>query len=214
MSDVKTPVKKITGNKNTELVIGAAAQKLETAVKAIADAANTASKLQDTVQTATLQVVNLEDRIGGLEQEYKNKEAQAKISLQQAFDSNREGFVKSFLSEKGLTSLPGSELTELQAKLEKATKDVSQTVAAAVGAATGAMKITHENELKIKDLTNQTTAAENTARIKQLEEQNKFLTEQVQSWKDSLTAERAAGIERAKSGAINTLNVGTGNASR
>jgi molecular chaperone GrpE (heat shock protein) len=209
MENVKTPVAKKVGNKTTEIIVGTAVSKLTTVVKGINDAVQEVNKLETRIQDGTLKVTDLEDKIGGLEQDFKNKVAQSKIELEQAYTANRESFVGQFLAEKKMAMIPSKELGDLQLKLEEATSKVEDAVSKAVGIATGTMKSAHANEIKIANLEHEKKEANNMAEITQLKAQNKFLEDQVSHWKNMLDAQVKAETERAKYGAINTLNVGT-----
>lgn len=197
------------GNRTTEIIIGSAAAKLETAVKAMNTAVVEVGKLEEKAQAHTLKVTDLEDKIGSLEQDLKNKTAQNKIELQQAYDADQKAFADKYLQSQGMTAIGTDELEELKADLEEATDKMSENVNKAVGAATSALKKEHDAADALAKMTFEKKEAENTAKITQLEAQVKFLTEQVGYWKKALEDERAAGVERAKASSIGTLNVGS-----
>ena len=209
MSDTteKKPAVK-RGNKTTEIIIGAGAAKIEAAVKSLLQVAPEVEKLQETINKSTLEVVNLEDKIGGLEQDLKNKVAQNKIDLQQAYDADQKAFADKYLAANNMEAVSSDKLETLESALEEATTKVSQTVTAAVNAATSSMKKDHDNADALAKMTFEKKEAENTAKITQLESQVKFLNEQVGYWKQALEDERKAGVERAKAASIGTLNVG------
>lgn len=207
MSETKAPVKK--GNKTTELIIGAAAAKVEAAVKSLMNVAPEVEKLQTTIHQSTLEVVNLEDKIGGLKQDYQNKVAQNKIEIEQQFTADQKSFVDTWMKNNGMTCLPANDLNKMRTDLTEATQNVDKTVASAVNAATSAMKKDHDNATAMAKLEFEKKEADNKAAITQLTEKVKFLEEQVGYWKEALEEERKAGVERAKASSIGTLNVGT-----
>lgn len=208
MEDNAKSVTKKKGNKTTEIVIGAGAAKLESAIKTLLQVAPEIEKLSKITQEGTLEVVNLEDKIGGLKQDLTNKTAQNKIELQQAYDADQALFAEKYLQANNLTAIKGEELSELQDKLMDATDNLETNVAKAVNGATSAMKKEHENAVAIAKLEFEKKEAENNANLKQMGEQVKFLTEQVGYWKKALEDERTASVERAKAASIGTLNVG------
>lgn len=202
------------GNKTTEIIIGTAASKMEAAVKSLLQVAPEISKLQETVNQGTLEVSNLEDKIGGLKQDYTNKVAQNKIEIQQAYDSDAKSFADRWLNTNNMEAIPCDELETIKNELEEATIKVSETVNKAVGAATGSMKKDYDNAIAIQKLEHEKKEANNQAEIVQLKNQVSFLTEQVNHWKTMLDSQVKAETERAKYGQINTLNVGNPQGSR
>lgn len=153
-------------------------------------------------------MVNLEDKIGGLEQDLKNKVAQNKIELENAYKADQANFANKYLTENSLVAVAKDKLNELEESLEEATTKMADNVRKAVEAATSSMKKDHENANELAKMTFERTQAENTAKLTQMEAQVKFLSEQVGYWKQALEEERKAGVERAKAASIGTLNVG------
>lgn len=208
-TNTKAPAaKKTVGNKSTEIIVGAAAMNLATAVKNLNSAVNEVNKLDDRILTSTLTVTNLEDQIGGLEQNLKNKIAQNKIELQNQFDTDKKAFVDKWLEENGFVCTTEDNLNELNEKLETATTKMEETIRKEVAIVTNSMKAKHESDMKIKELELANKEAANTAEITQLKSQNAFLATQVDNWKLMLDKQVAAETARAQYGAINTLNIG------
>jgi hypothetical protein len=205
MSTTAAPKK---GNKTTEIIIGSAASRMEAAVKSLLQVAPEVEKLQTTIANGTLEVVNLEDKIGALKQDYTNKVAQNKIELEQAYKADAKGYVDEYLAKNNLTAIETDELDEMKNDLEEATTKMEANISKAVVAATSSLKKDHDNADALAKMTFEKKEAENTAKITQLEGQVKFLTEQVGYWKKALEDERTAGVERAKASSIGTLNVG------
>lgn len=196
------------GNKTTEIIIGSSAAKLAAGVAALTQAAEIANKLNDVVAENTLKVVDLEDKIGGLEQDFKNKVAQGKVELEIAYTTNKKAFADDYARVNGLTYLPTEELSTLRGDNAKLKQDQAAEIQKAVGAAVGIAKAEATNAAKILELEHKNTQSANTAEIGQLKNEVTFLKDQVKMWQDALTAERNAGVERAKAGAVGTINVG------
>jgi hypothetical protein len=150
----------------------------------------------------------LEDKIGGLKQDLENKTAQNKIDLQQAYDADKKAFVDNWLKENNVVVVDDATYKNLQNELASMEVKMESTVRTEVGKAVGIEKANSANALKIAQLEAEKKEASNVAEISQLKAQIMFLEKTSKSWEDALTAERAAGIERAKASSINTLNVG------
>lgn len=207
-TSTKASTKKVVGNKSTEITIGAAAMNLQTAVKNLNSAVNEVNKLDDRILTSTLTVTNLEDQIGGLEQNLKNKIAQNKIELQNQFETDKKAFVDKWLEENGFVCTTEENLAQLNEKLEAATTNMEANIRKEVAIVTSSMTAKHNSEMKIKELELANKEAANTAEITQLKSQNAFLATQVDNWKLMLDKQVAAETARAQYGAINTLNIG------
>lgn len=212
MEDLKTEVKKkvaIVGNKTTELIIGNAAMKLSQATKSIEDALKTVTNINSIVEEGTLKVTNLETQIADLELKFKQDKSTKAFELDLEFKKNQEKYVVDYLANKRMLAVSQEEVDKTNQELTKLRGDFSKEVATEVHKATGSMASKHSSEIQILGLEHRNKEAENIATIKQLQEQNKFLTEQVVSWKTALDSERTAGVERAKAASIGTMNVGT-----
>lgn len=197
----------VKGNKQTEVVIGQAAAKLAAGVKAFKDASEVVTKLEERVNTATLEATNLETKISDLKQDFDNKANQQKIELQQQYETNRLGFITSYTTEKGLTLVPSTEYHKLQNDLNAARTDVESQIVAAVGKAVGIEKSNGANALRVAQLEHEKKEASNIAEINQLKGQVEFLKEQANMWKTALDSEREAGVKRAQASAVGTISV-------
>lgn len=206
VTNAKTSSKK--GNKNTEVIVGSAAIKLEAAVKSLLGAVQEVSSLDDKAAECTLKVSDLQDQIGGLQNQLANQKAQNEFELDLQYKADKRLFSEIWLNENNMTSIPSSDLQDLKNRLSKATMEVSQAVNSAVGAATTNLNNKHESELKMKDLEYKTSEATNLATISQLKAEVAIWKEQATSWQKALDSERSAGVERSKAGAIGTLNLG------
>lgn len=196
------------GNKTTEIIIGAGAAKLTGAVTTLMSVVEKIQELPQIIQEKTLEVTNLEDKIGGLQQEFENKKNQNDLDLKLAYETSKEGFVGQYLNANGLETIKGSELADLKRKAYQSEAEIEQQIQTAVGKAVGIEKANSANALKIAQLEHQNKEANNSAEITQLKQQNAFLTQQVADWKKALEDERAAGIKRAEAGAIHNLSIG------
>lgn len=186
------------GNKTTEIIIGAANLKLSSAVKALTEGLAVVGQLEEKVQDGVLQVTDLEDKIGGLEQDFKNKKAQQEIDLKLAYDSKRVEFVQEYLDKNNLETITSAELQELKSKAFVTEAETQQAISSAVGAATSSMKKEHEADKKIAALEHEKKEASNVAEINQLKQQNKFLEDQLNNMRTLLNKQMEQETERAK----------------
>jgi predicted nucleic acid-binding Zn-ribbon protein len=198
------------GNKNTEVIVGSAAIKLESAVKSILGAAQEVSNLDNRAAECTLKVSDLEDKIGSLESELKNQKAQNKFELDLQFKADKKSFVDVWMNENNMVYLPSIDLEDLKTKLSEATQEVNQTVSKAVNAATGALNKSHESDLKIRGLEYTTKEATNIATIDQLRSEVAIWKQQAEQWQKALDSERAARIETSKNSTVSQTFTGGG----
>jgi archaellum component FlaG (FlaF/FlaG flagellin family) len=211
MSETKpkaTPAPK--GTKTTEVILGSAAAKLTTGVKALSDMMNEVMKLENTVQENLLIISDQEDKIASLAINLKNAVAQNKIELQQAFDSNQESFVNAWLTENEMTAISNEELQDFRNAITQAKEATEKEVKTQVAIVTNTLTSRHASEKREYELQFAAKEAETKAALSQKEEKIKFLQEQVDAWKKALEDEREASVKRAQASQIQNLNVGTG----
>lgn len=207
MAETKQP-KKVSGNKSSELIIGMAASKLSSAVKSFQEAATIINQFEERVTQGTLQIGNMEDQIGGLDQEFKNKKAQIVIDTQLEYDTNRETFAQQWLAEHNMVSVLGSTWSKMESDLNDALANTEKEVKKEVAIVTNRLTADHKNATDILDMQHKMKEAENVATIKQLTEKCTFLQTQTESLTKQLDAAREANVKIAQAGAIGTLNVG------
>lgn len=206
MSEVKAAKK--VGNKTTEIIVGTAALKLGSALTNLSSAMTEVAKLGDTAQEMTLKVSDLEDKIGGLQQDLKNKTEQNKIELKNQYEADKKAYVDGWCKENGVVVVVENDYKTLQTDLVTATQKVEETVKKEVAKAVAIETAKAANDLKIAKLEAEKTQASNVAEIAQLKNQIAFMEKTNKMLEDSLTEERKASIERAKASAISTLNIG------
>jgi len=204
----KTITKKVTGNKSSEMIIGMAASKLSSAVTQLIAAAAVVSTFEEKVKEGTLQIGNMEDQIGTLQQDFVNKKAQIQIDIQLVYDANRESFAQKWLAENNLVTIGGNELANLQNELQMAKENTDNAVKKEVAIVTNRLTSDAKNVADLAVMQHKMNEANNNAKITNLEEKCKFLEGQVASYTLQLNAEREAGIKRQQAGSIGTLNVG------
>lgn len=192
---------------NTEIVLGAAAQQITKAVNELNNACKTISQLTTQSEELTLLVANKEEAITNLETQFSEKERQLKVDLDLSFKSNTERVVTNYLNSVGQTAISTSELNALRTELETVMASTEETVRTEVASAVSRIKTQYEAEIKLLHSDNKAVAAENSAKIGTLTSQNTFLQEQVDKLYEQLNAERQAGIQRAQSSSVGTINL-------
>jgi hypothetical protein len=206
MATTKPAQKKATAS--TEVVLGQAAQQISKAVTELGLATATIGKLSAQAEELTLQVANKEDAIAALEVEYKERERQLGVDLDLSIKSNTERVVNEYLNSVSKTSIAVAELNGLRQELSETKANADAQTKKEVATAVNAVKAQYENDIKLLHSENKAVAAENASKIGVLAEKNKFLEEQTVRLYAQLDAERNAGIERAKAGAVGAINIG------
>lgn len=197
------------GTVKTEVILGSAAAKLNTGIKALADMMRELGSMQERIDENILVISNQEDKMESLKTELKNLIAQNKIEIQQAYDSDKEGFVKVWLEENNSIQMDKDTLKIMEQKLQQAQDTLDAEVRKQVAVVTNSMTARHTAELEKKTLEFTAKEAQNTAALAQKEEKIKFLEEQVAAWKKALENEQDAGIKRAQASTIQQTFTGT-----
>ncbi len=192
----------------TELVLGQAAQNITKAIAELKIATDSVSKLSSLGESLTLTVANKESAIESLDVEYEEKARRLSVELDLSFKANTEHVVNEFLRTTGYVSISVSELANLKKELNDVKTNADTVTKSQVAQVASTMKAQYENEIRFLQSENKAVAAENSAKIEVLADKNKFLEEQVSKLYLQLNAERDASIERAKAGAVGSINVG------
>lgn len=212
MSETEVKVKKKTvGNKTTEVIVGSAAAKLNSAYKSLKDALTEADKLEDKVQESTLKLTDLEQKISETALELNNRIAQNKVELELAYKADKRVLAEQYLSENSLISVSKEEYDNLETKYSNLRADFDKELNAAVGKQKGILNSDYDNKVKMNELEYKAKEAGNMAALQQKDTEINSLKEQIRSLEKMIEANRNAEVERAKASSIGTLNVGTGN---
>lgn len=205
-----TSAPKKKGTSTTEAIIGTAANKMQSATKALVEAYEIASKMGPVIEENTLKVLDLETKIAELKVQYQQLRAQHQFDLDLEFKKDEKTYVDGYLNENGLVSIPGDELNDLKAQIEKLRTDYDADLKKAIASATAAVQKDYENRIAIKNAESKAAEAETNATIKQQSLHITELNKQVDMWREQLDQERKASTERAKAASIGTLNVTPG----
>lgn len=208
MAVTKPTQKKATAS--TELVLGQAAQQITKAVNELVLATGTISKLSEQAEELTLLVANKEEAIASLDVQFNEKERQLSVDLDLSFKSNTDRVVTEYLKSTGKVSIQSVELDSLRQELHDVKTNINDQIKREVNSVVSGVKSDYENSIKLLHSENKAIAAENSSKIIVLAEKNKFLEEQTVRLYAQLDLERQAGIERAKAGAVGSINIGDG----
>lgn len=198
------------GTPKTEVIMGTAASKLAAGMKALNETVIELGTMTEKIEENALIIANQEAEIASKEQELKNKIAQDKIELQQAYDSNRKTFVEQWLREKNFIMMDQLALTKLEQELLAAQDGNEEEKKKEIAIITNSMKSAHANELKTKELEFKATQAESNAKLTQMAEKIKFMEEQVASYRKQLDEEREARVKVAQASTIQQTFTGSG----
>lgn len=207
-TNTQTP-KKVTAS--TEVVMGAAASKLNKALEALRGGYEQLTSFADTLESLQLQIANSEARLTELTEEYKERKRQADVDLQLSIKADAQVAVVNILDGMGKHAVDKEETNRLVKELTDLKNNFDAKVSAEVKKATAIF----ENQLKNKEemmvLKFNADQANNTSEIKSLKVQLESATKQASDWKEALDKEREAGVQRQKAGAIQNLNIPTSN---
>jgi len=199
---------KSVGNKTTEIVIGAAYLKLQAASKSLQEGVKQSEELVKIVEENTLKVTNLEDKIGALTTEYEEKRKKITFDLDLDYRSDKEKFVRNYVTENSLVLVKKEEYEDLNKKISDLSQGSQKAVNEALSSQKSQLEKDHKAEISILNSSFSAKEAENKATIESLKNQLAAALQSVEDWKKALDQERLAGIERAKASSIGTLNVG------
>jgi hypothetical protein len=198
-----------------------------TVEKEILSSAMTFNKAAIALQDAVKSAENLEERVHIAEEQYNKKageyaalitEKTAEIQGLEAQFSEKERIgkldVDLKLRQYGVTAatqmlgsdyavLPRATYDELQKKVQEAESTTKKEIAVAVSS----VKSEYELKLKEQSLTAQTASAKDKAELESMKTQIAYYERTIASLNQMIEAERQASIERAKAGAIGTLNL-------
>lgn len=205
--EVKTKKVAVVGNKQTELIIGAGALKLASAVKNITEAVKLVEDFDQIISDKTLKVETLDNNISELETKFKQEKATKEFNLKLEFEASKDKYTNDYLASKGMTSILSAELQAIKDKSNKSEEDIAKAISQAVAIKESTLNKDHNNTLQIKELEYKNREADNIAQLKQQGETIALLKSQITELIKQLDAERSAGIERSKSTAVGTINV-------
>lgn len=201
---------KKVGTKKTEAIIGTGVKNLESALKQLENAAKNFNKLNEAVQTLSLEIVDKETKISELEVTFKERQRQLQVDLEVSVKENINSVITAHFNEYGKTVVDNVEYQNLLAERAALKAEFKSEVAKEVAITKASITREYEFNVKIEQAKHDQQRAEDAARIKSLDEKVAFLTTEVERMYKQLDSERSAGTERAKAAAIGSVNVTSG----
>lgn len=205
MSASKGTAKKQT--QSTEVILGTAATKLTRGLEELKNVGSVLGELASKAETLTAEIAQKEERTAALDVEFAEKKRQAEVSLKLEMQANSEQAVTTILNSQNKIAIDQTEYQGTLNALKNLRADFDKDVQTKVGQAVDQAKKEWESEKKLMEATANAQEAQIKAELSQKEDQIEFLQSQIQDWKDALKAEREAGVERSKAGAVGTINV-------
>ncbi len=199
--------KKTVGTHKTEVIIGAAANKLSKAVADARAAIEAATGLEAVIEENTIKVSDLENKIASLETSYAQKKSEQEFNLDMEFKTNQKKFVEDFLRSENLVSVPKDKYEGQVSELEALKANMDQKIATEVAKVASSKDAQLKSEKALMESEYKAREAGNLAKIESLEERLEFANQQTKMWKEALDAERTAGVDRAKASAVGAVNI-------
>lgn len=166
--------------------------------------------LDNQVENLQATIASKEDKIAELDVQFSEKKRQAEVDLELSIKQNQQAKVDAILKGQNKVAIDVAELNRVQNAYRALETDFASKLKTETDKGIADVKLTYENKTALAESQFLTKEAQNSAQINQLQTQVSFLNDQVKMWKDALDAERQAGIERAKAGAIQNLNLSGG----
>ena len=206
-----TPVKKTAparkGNSQTEMIIGSAVNDLKKVIAAAEGATKNVAKLAEEAEKQQGIIAQREDQIKELDVQFAEAKRQKEVKMELELKENERKAVDTILAKQDLVAVDKASYAKFQSDISTIKSEAETEAQKSVHAATGSMKKQHENDLALQKAGFEKEQATTSAQLANAQSQIKFLEEQVKLWKESVDAERAAGVERAKASSIGTLQV-------
>ncbi len=199
------------GNPKTEAIIGKAAHKLALAAAGITDAMKNAANLQTLVDEATIAVTHKELELAEVEVKLNNAKAQADVDLNLYIKSQAKAFVANYLNDNSEVAISREDYKKLVDERDALKTNMEAEIKAQVGKEKGMLESRLDSANKLLEAQFNAKEADNKAQIASLTAQLAASKNDAARWEAALTAERTAGIERAKASSIGSVNVGSPN---
>lgn len=168
---------------------------------------NLVKGLGDKVEELQATIAGKEDKIVELDTQFAEKKRAAEVELAVNIKANQTQVIDTLLKGQGKVAIEINELNKVQSALSTLTTDFDSKLKAETAKANAIAENSYKHQKALDESSYKEREATNSAKISTLESQNAFLAEQVKMWQDALSAERQAGIERAKASAVGTINL-------
>lgn len=177
-------------NQNTTKLVKAA----DDLTKVIESMKHTVTLHDDLTQT----IAEREAALEGLETKFQEEARRRQVDLELDFKERAASKVNEILSSQGKIAVVQSEYNTMTQAFEALRNDFSAKLAAEAAVIRGQETARTAAAIKTAQLELQVKEAANTAAITSLQERNTLLNEQVNDYKNQLSAERTARVEEAR----------------
>lgn len=192
----------------TELVLGAAAIKMNNALVQIKAALSQFEALNTQSEELTAKIAAQEVKLTELETKLSERKRSGEVEIDLELRTFGLSSAEAIITEAGKVSVNREKYEATLSELEALQRDFRTKLEAEKNAAISTIRKEYENATKLAEAEFKAKEATTTAKLAQNEAQITFLTEQVESWKSQLNAERSASVERSKANAIGSISVG------
>lgn len=206
MSETIPAKKKPVGNTTTEVLIGSAASKLETAVKSLLSSIDSITDMERKSEQLTLLIVNKEQQIEELDSIYKQKEDTKKYELDLFSKQYPEQLLESYLNNTNQVVLSKRAYNELVST----SKEFDTKLKQEMGSLEGVLTERFNNELKTNVLMNEKTNAELAAKLQQKDSEISLYQHTISRLEQEIKDARELTRSVAESGKIGSINLAGG----
>lgn len=206
MSETISAKKKPVGNTTTEVLIGSAASKLETAVKSLLSSIDSITDMERKSEQLTLLIVNKEQQIEELDSIYKQKEDTKKYELDLFSKQYPEQLLESYLNNTNQVVLSKRAYNELVST----SKEFDTKLKQEMGSLEGVLTERFNNELKTNVLMNEKTNAELAAKLQQKDSEISLYQHTISRLEQEIKDARELTRSVAESGKIGSINLAGG----
>lgn len=206
MSETISAKKKPVGNTTTEVLIGSAASKLETAVKSLLSSMDSITDMERKSEQLTLLIVNKEQQIEELDSIYKQKEDTKKYELDLFSKQYPEQLLESYLNNTNQVVLSKRAYNELVST----SKEFDTKLKQEMGSLEGVLTERFNNELKTNALMNEKTNAELAAKLQQKDSEISLYQHTISRLEQEIKDARELTRSVAESGKIGSINLAGG----
>lgn len=169
------------------------------------------SALEEKVEELQATIASKEEDIKSLDTQFAEKKRQAEVTFELDLKANQNNKVETILTAQGKVAIEKTNLNQIQKSYQDLQNEFDKKLSEATNQAYTKANAEFKTKVELFEAQMNTKEAENNAKILVLEQQNKFLADQVSTWKSALDAEREAGIKRAQAQGSVNLTVPTAN---
>lgn len=191
MSEVKKVI--TVADRSTKAMTAAAA--------GLAKVASDLQTLADTSASLAQEIEFKQSDLDNLSSQFDTRFREATAELKLKVIEDEDKVLASILKARGLVTIAPTELTDLQKQLQVAQRDLTDELAAATAEGHRTAAISHNAAKSTLEAEHRVTLAQHEANARSAQDRIAFLTEQNESLKGQITAERETRLEIAKADA-------------